>query len=264
MSRAFLRTLRLEFCSLLGKKAPWLVCGGFCLAVLAVRLLPALRQSYLPAIRAKSLLLVVLEFLLPYFLAAALCVGLLPAFAGAEERRVQDTANPCLLGRRGRSAARLLAAGGYALLVCLGLAGAAALLCGIGDAGAPVTQIEDVILSPAWPAGRHAAFAVLSLCMGAALLALLLFAISAAAGDLISAAGTAAVLLLFEFLFHRFSFPLVLREINLWVFFRPYYFFILELFPFSPPGNLLTLTGVLAAGGGIVCLAWGRMHRAGH
>lgn len=268
MSRAFWRTVRLELCSLLGRKPPWLIYVGFCLAVLTVRLFPALQQSYLPAVHADSLLLVVLEFLLPYFLVAALCAALLPAFAGAEERRVRGTAAPCLLGRRGRGAARLLAAGGYALLACLGMAGAAVLLCGGFDAwGAPVTQIGDVTLSPAWPVGRHAAFAVLSLCVGAALLALLLFAVSAAAMDGITAAGTAAVLLLFEFLFHQFSFPLVLREINLWVFFRPYDFFILELFRSSPPADLLALaavlSGILAAGGGIVHFVWRQAQKKG-
>lgn len=53
----------------------------------------------------------------------------------------------------------------------------------------------------------------------------------------------------------RFGFWLPLREFNLWVFFRPCCFFLLELFPFSPMGNLPALGGVLPAAGLLARLA---------
>ncbi len=252
MRRAFLRTVRLEFQNMLGKRLPWLVCGGFCLAVLAVRFCPGLRESYFPSTWAESLLLVVLEFLLPYFLMAALVAALLPVFAGEEERGLRDTAGPCLLGKRRQTFAKVLAAEGYALFLCLGLSGLSVLLCGasggLGELSAEVTQMGDVSLVPVWTVVEQAGFAVLSLGAGCFLLALAVLLISARSRDVISAAGGTAVLLLFEFLFHRFGFKPPLREINLWVFFRPYYFFLLELFPFSPMGNLAALGGVLVVG----------------
>lgn len=249
MKRAFLRTVWLELQNLLGKQLPWLAWAGFCLTVLTVRFSPWLRESYLPTTWAENLLLVVLEFLLPYFLMAALVVALLPVFAGKEERGIRDTATPCLLGKRGRSFAKVLAAEGYALLLCLGFSGSAVLLCGPGDLSAEVTVVGDVHLLPVWTVGGQAAFAILSLGAGCVLLTLVVLFFSARSRDVITAAGAAAVLLLFEFLFHWFGFKPPLREINLWVFFRPYYFFLLELFPFSPVGNLLALAGVLAGGG---------------
>lgn len=253
MKRAFLRTVWLELQNLLRKQLPWLAWAGFCLVVLTARFSPWLRESYLPTIWAESLLLIVLEFLLPYFLMAALVVVLLPVFAGKEERGLRDTAIPCLLGKRGRDLAKILAAEGYALFLCLVFSGSAILLCGavdgLGDLSAEVTVVGDVTLFPVWTVGEQGWFAILSLGAGCVLLTLVVLFISARSRDVITAAGTTAVLLLFEFLFHWFGFKPPLREINLWVFFRPYYFFLLELFPFSPVGNLLTLWGVLAAGG---------------
>lgn len=253
MKRAFLRTVWLELQNLLGKQLPWLVWAGFCLAVLTARFSPWLRESYLPTIWAESLLLIVLEFLQPYFLMAALVVALLPVFAGREERGLRDTAIPCLLGKRGRGLAKILAAEEYALLLCLVFSGSAALLCGavdgLGDLSAEVTVVGDVTLFPVWTVGKQVWFAILSQGTGCVLLTLVVLFISAHSRDVITAVGATAVLLLFEFLFHWFGFKPPLREINLWVFFRPYYFFLLELFPFSPVGNLLALAGVLAGGG---------------
>lgn len=251
MKRAFLRTVWLELQNLLGKQLPWLVWSGFCLAVLTACFSPWLRESYIPTIWAESLLLMVLEFLLPYFLMAALVIALLPVFAGREERGLRDTATPCLLGEQGRNWVKVLAAEGYALLLCLVFSGSAALLCGaggsLGDLSAEVTVVGDVTLFPVWTVGEQAWFAILSLGAGCVLLTLAVLFISARSRDVITAAGATAVLLLFEFLFHWFGFKPPLREVNLWVFFRPYYFFLLELFPFSPVGNLLALGGVLAA-----------------
>lgn len=253
MKRAFLHTVWLELQNLLRKQLPWLAWAGFCLAVLTVRFSPWLRESYLPTICAESLLLIVLEFLLPYFLMAALVVVLLPVFAGKEERGLRDTAIPCLLGKRGRDLAKILAAEGYALFLCLVFSGSAALLCGagggLGDLSAEVTVVGDVTLFPVWTVGEQAGFAILSLGAGCVLLTLVVLFISARSRDVITTAGATAVLLLFEFLFHWFGFKPPLREINLWVFFRPYYFFLLELFPFSPVGNLLALGSVLGTGG---------------
>lgn len=263
MKRAFLRTVWLELQNLLGKQLPWLVWAGFCLAVLTARFSPWLRESYLPTIWAESLLLMVLEFLQPYFLMAALVTALLPIFAGREERGLRDTATPCLLGKRGRNYAKVLAAGGYALLLCLVFSGSAVLLCGaadgFGDLSAEVTVVGDVTLFPVWTVGEQAGFAMFSLGVGCVLLTLVVLFVSARSRDVITAAGTTAVLLLFEFLFHWFGFKPPLREVNLWVFFRPYYFFLLELFPFSPVGNLLALGGVLAGGGMtvlVILLIW--------
>ena len=253
MNRAFLRTVWLELQNLLGKRIPWLVWGSFCLTVLAARFFPRLRESYLPTTWAESLLLVVLEFLLPYFLMGALVAALLPVFAGREERGFQDTAIPCLLGKRGRAFTKVLAAEGYALLFCLGFAGSAILLCGavdgLGDLSAEVTVVGDVTLFPVWTVGEQAGFAILSLGAGCVLLTLVVLFISARSRDVIAAAGATAVLLLFEFLFHWFGFKPPLREVNIWVFFRPYYFSLLELFPFSPMRNLLALAGMLAGNG---------------
>lgn len=262
MKRAFFRTVRLELWHLLGRRAPWLVWGGFCLVTAAVCLSPWLRESYLPVTRAENLLLIVLEFLLPYFLMAALVTALLPVFAGEEERSLRDTAGPCLLGKQGRDLARGLAAEGYALFLCLAFSGTAAFLCrvcgGLGDLAAEVTLIGDVPLPLVWTAGEQAGFAVVSLAAGCFLLTLAVLLVSARSGDAITAAGVTAVLLLFQFLFHRFGFQPLLREVNLWVFFRPYYFFLLELFPFSPAGNLIALEGTLLLLGGIGRLVLGR------
>ena len=58
----------------------------------------------------------------------------------------------------------------------------------------------------------------------------------------IAAVSISTMFLLLEFLFNKFTFPTIIQEYNVWVFFEPYYLFILEIFNISPYTNLLLLS----------------------
>ena len=98
----------LELENLLRKKLVWLIAGGYALAALAVCLLDGFRMSYFYDV--ESLPVELANFVEPYFLAAALIAALAPAFTGDREQNLGQLSATCLAGRKGRCAAKLLAA----------------------------------------------------------------------------------------------------------------------------------------------------------
>ena len=236
-----------ELARLLGRPAVWALGGAYTAAALVVCLFPALRASYFCAIESVPIQL--MNFAAPYFLAAALTSMLSPVFAGERENGTWLIPAACQAGRRGRAAAKLMAA----CLTCVFLCGLftaitffACALCGVWDGTAPVAGVGlEVTLKPVWTANRHFLFAAASLTLGSLPVALFVLWVSCRAHSMLSAASLSGMGLLLEYLFHRFSFPSVLREYNLWTLLEPYSLFILELCPAPPPVSLLALSAAL-------------------
>ena len=256
MIRLVLRAALLEWLHIARRGAAWLLTACFGLLALAACLFEGLRQSYFSA--APSLPLFLLGLAAPPFLALGLAAALCPVFAGREERQVAGLADACRLGRAGGVLAKLLGAlwfgGGLCLLYGLLCAGLPALF-GLYNGSLPVACLgDDLVLHPVWAVWRHLAFALCSLGCGCALLALLALCFSRRASGPGAAAAGCAVVLLLEVLFQRFSFPVFLREYNLWMLFTPYSLFGSTLYPLPPWQNLLLV--MLAFLPAILALLW--------
>ena len=249
----------LELENLLRKKLVWLIAGGYALAALAVCLLDGFRMSYFYDV--ESLPVELANFVEPYFLAAALIAALAPAFTGDREQNLGQPSATCLAGRKGRCAAKLLAAVGFAAVlrgIFWGISVLVPAACGRFDGTLPVEAPGGELGIPAgWTVSRYLLFSLAAGAIGCVVLSVLLLYVSCAASSTAAALSAAGTGVLFEFLFHRFSFFILLKEYNLWMFLKPYSFFCMSLLPFSPAGNLLALWAAVmpvcgAAGWGIL------------
>ena len=115
----------LELENLLCKKLVWLTAAGYVLAALTICLCDSLRQSYFYDV--ESLPIELTNFVEPYFLATALISALAPVFAGDREQNLDQLSAACLAGRKGRTAAKILASCVFAVTIC-GLFGAISVL----------------------------------------------------------------------------------------------------------------------------------------
>lgn len=237
------RVIRLELENLLCKKIPWLLTGGYIAAALVICLWEDLRQSYFAVMESVPVML--LNFAAPVFLVTILLSALAPVFAGDREQNMDQIPAACLAGRRGRNAARVLAAVLYAILTCLFMGGVTFGIswgCGLFDGHRQIRYMGTGLeLVPVWTAWQHFIFSMISLAMASVLLALFILFISCNVKTTIAAVSISGFLVIFEFLFHRFSFPALMREYNVWVFFEPYYFFVMNIFHGTPVENLLAL-----------------------
>ncbi len=238
----------LELENLLCKKLVWLTAAGYVLAALTICLCDGLRQSYFYDV--ESLPIELTNFVEPYFLATALISALAPVFAGDREQNLDQLSAACLAGRKGRTAAKILASCVFAVTIC-GLFGAISVLipaaCGQWDGGLPVESIGGELgLSGRWTVSRYLLFSLASGSAGCVILSLLLLYISCAAASTATALSVSGTGILFEFLFHRFSFFTLLKEYNVWMFLKPYSFFCMNLLPFSPVVNLPVLCAAAA------------------
>lgn len=246
--RAAAACLGWELFRLLTRPAAWGSCAAYTAAALGVCLSPGLRESYFSAIESVPVQL--MNFAAPYFLTVALVAVLSSVFAGERESGTWLIPSACRTGRKGRAAAKLVAAcltcgilcGVFTAVTC-----AVCALCGVWDGAARVAHVGlEVTLSPVWTARQHFLLAAGSLALGSLPIALFVLTVSCRARSALSAVSLSGLVLLLEWLFHRFSFPAILREYNLWTLLEPYSLFILELFPFPPPASLLGLFAALA------------------
>ena len=236
-----------ELENMLAKKSTWLIAAAYTLFSLAICLSEQLRQSYFSL--TESLPVTLYNFVLPYALVLILLSALSPTFAGDRERGIEQIPAACFIGKKGRARAKLIAAVLFAMIICTALVLSTLIICsvsGLTNGGVLIKNIRseaaEVRLKPVWSAFRHIGFSAVSLTVGSVFTGLLVLFISARAKSTISAASISAVVVLFEFLINRFSFPTIMQEYNIWVFLKPYYLFGLETFNISPFVNLVILS----------------------
>lgn len=234
----------LELENFLGRKILWLLTAAYAAFTFAVCLLPDLRQSYFSGIGSVPVML--LDLIAPVVLAGMIISVLSPVFVGDREKNADQIPAACLAGRTGRSIAKMIAAILFSVLVCLVITVItfiATSICGLFDGALEITYVgAELKLAPIWSTWRHFGFSFVCLTVACMELSLFVMFISCSTGTTIAAVSVSSVFVLFEFLFHRFSFPKMMQEYNVWVFFEPYYFFALEIFNSSPYGNLLLLS----------------------
>lgn len=237
-----LKIMVLELEHLLLKKLAWVFMAAYAASALFICLSDGFRQSYFSDTGSVAVTLAV--SVAPYFLVVILVSTLSPVFAGDKERDIYQIPAACLVGRRGRSVAKALASMLFSAISC-SLMGtvtiAAVFACGLFDGGQPL-EYPGIELSAEWTVSQYLTFSLVCLVIGCTVLTLFLLYISCSVTSVITAVSLSSFLVLFEFIFHRFSFPIAIKEYNVWMFFKPYSFWCMRELQFSPFVNLLILT----------------------
>ncbi len=235
-----------ELENLLNKKSTWLIATAYTLFSLVICLSEWVRRSYFSL--TESVPVTLYNFVLPFVLVLILVGVLSPAFAGDKECGIEQIPATCLIGRKGRSFAKLIGAAFFALIISFTLLFVTFIICsfsGLTNVNALIRNIHlestELNLTPLWTALQHIGFSAISLIIGSILVALLVLFVSCCTKNTLSAVSISGTIVLFEYLINRFSFPTIMQEYNIWVFLQPYYLFVLETFNISPLVNLLIL-----------------------
>ena len=236
-----------ELENLLNKKSTWLIAAAYTLFSLVICLSKWLRQSYFSL--TESVPVTLYNFVLPFVLALIFMGAVSSAFAGDKERGIEQIPATCLIGRKGRSLAKLIGVVLFALIISFALVFVTFIICsfsGLTNVNALIRNIHsesaEVNLNPVWTAWQHIGFSAISLTIGSILVAILVLFVSCCTKNTLSAVSISGTIILFEYLINRFSFPTIMQEYNIWVFLQPYYLFVLETLNISPLVNLLILT----------------------
>lgn len=239
-----LKVVRLELENFLCQKTLWVLTVIYTISAFGICLFPDLRQSYFANLESVPIML--LNFIAPVFLVIILTSMLSPVFVGDMENNVDQIPAACLAGRKGRSIAKMLAAIFLAVLLCIivaVIAFAAPFLCNLFDGNLKIEYVgTELELTPVWSTWQHFGFSLISLTVGCIILTLFVLFISCSTRTTIAAVSISNIIVLFEFLFHKFSFPTMIQEYNIWVFFEPYYLFVMNIFNISPYMNLFLLS----------------------
>lgn len=239
--KVILKTAWFEFENLFCKKATWIIAAVYTLISLVICLSEDFRESYFSLIESVPVMLN--NFVLPYVLVVILVISLSPVFAGDKERRIEQIPAACLIGSKGRSIAKLIGAISFSIVVTIAMEATTLILCycfGLVDSGISIKYVgTEVGLNPIWSAGQHICFSLITLICGCIFLTFLVLCISCTVNNTLSAVSVSCIIIFIEFVIHKFSFPTFMQEFNLWIFFRPYYLFITEIFNISPWINLL-------------------------
>lgn len=240
-------TSLLELENLLFKKATWLIAMAYTLFSIVICISENLRQSYFSL--TESVPVTLYNFVLPFVLVFILMSALSPVFAGDREHRIEQIPLTCLIGRKGRSISKLIGAVLFSLIICMSLILDTLIICsffGLIDGNVLINNISSestqLILEPLWTAWQHIGFSAISLIIGSILSALLMLFVSCSTKNTLSSVSICGIIILFEYLINRFSFPTIIQEYNIWVFLQPYYLFVMEIINISPLINLFLLS----------------------
>ena len=242
--KAILGTARFELENLLEKKATWILTAAYTFLTFAVCFFDDLRQNYFSSM--ESLPIALNNFVLPIVLISVLISVISPIFAGDKEQETDQIPAACLVGRKGRSIAKIIGAILFSLTIVLLLEVITLVLCGcfgLCDTEILIRYVNaEIALNPVWSAWMHFGFSAVTLIVGCIILTITVLFVSCSMKNTQSVIGLSGIIVLIEFIINKFSFPALIQEYNIWIFFRPYYLFITELINFSPFENLLLYT----------------------
>lgn len=221
----------------------------YILFLITVNLSDSLQESYFSI--TASLPVMLINFVLPPFLVLIISFSIMPVFASETERNTNQIPFSCYIGRVGRNISKVIAAIIYSILNTLFMILFTFLICCTAGNSTNKNQIiydfgGEIFLKINWNVRQHCVFAAIVLIIGSIALTALILLISSRTKNIITSAGISVIVLTFEFLFNKFSFPVILREYNIWVLFRPYYIYILNIFSFKPYLNLILFTLVFS------------------
>lgn len=242
--KTILRIARLELENLLEKKVTWILTAAYTFFTFIVCISEDLRQSYFSTM--ESLPVELNNFVLPIVLVSILISVISPVFAGDKEQETYQIPATCLVCSKGRNIAKMIGAIIFSITIVLLLETITLVICGcfgLGDTEILIRYVNaEIALSPVWTAWLHFVLATATLIVGSIILTLIILFISCSMHNTQSAISLSSIFVLIEFIVNKFSFPTLMQEYNIWIFFRPYYLFITELINFSPFKNLLLYT----------------------
>lgn len=242
--KIILKIAGFELENLVYRKMNWILAAAYTASAFILCLFDGFRQSYFSDVESVPIILI--HFIAPFFLAAILITALSPVFAGDKEQGINQIPAACLIGSKGRSIAKILAGSIFSVFCCTltGIITAAATsACGLFDGTLKMNRAAAGLELPTeWTVSQYLIFSFVCLCIGCLILSLFILYISCASAALITAVSISGTVILFEFLFHRFSFPIVIKEYNIWMFLKPYSFFMMRFLHFPPLINLLLLS----------------------
>lgn len=239
--KAILKTARFELENLLEKKVTWVLTAVYTFLTFVVCFSDDLRQSYFSTM--ESLPVTLNNFVLPIVLISILISVISPVFAGDKEREIDQIPAACLVGSKGRSIAKMIGAIMFSLTIVLLLEVITLVLCGcfgLCDTEILIRYVNaEIALNPVWTAWLHFGLSTVTLIVGCIILTLFIMFVSCSMQNTLSVISLSSIIILIEFIINKFSFPTLMKECNIWVFFCPYYLFITEIINFSPCINLL-------------------------
>lgn len=245
--KIILSTSLFELENLLFKKTTYIIAMAYTLLSIVICISDNLRQSYFSL--TESVPVTLYNFVLPYVLVLILMCVLSPVFAGDKEHGIEQIPATCLIGRKGRSISKLIGAVLFSLIICTSLVFVTFIICtffGLTNGNVLIKNISSestqLILEPFWTAWQHIEFSAISLTVGSILVALLVLLVSCNTKNTLSSVSICGIIILFEYLINRFSFPTIIQEYNVWVFLQPYYLFVMEILNISPLINLFLLS----------------------
>lgn len=245
--KIILSTSLFELENLLFKKTTWLIAMAYTLFSIVICISENLRQSYFSL--TESVPVTLCNFVLPYILVLIFMCVLSPVFAGDREHGIEQIPSTCLIGRKGRSISKLIGAVLFSLIICTSLVFVTFIICtffGLTNGNVLIKNISSestqLILEPFWTAWQHIGFSAISLTVGSILVSLLVLLVSCCAKNTLSSVSICGIIILFEYLINKFSFPTIIQEYNIWVFLQPYYLFVMEILNYSPFINLFLLS----------------------
>ena len=232
-----------ELENLLSKKIVCISTAGYALTCFVICISRNLRYSYFSI--TESVPVSLNNFILPIVLILILAGSLTPVFAGDKEQGIEQIPATCLIGSKGRSIAKIISATLFSVFMVILLETITFALCfssDLFDTAIPIRYVgTEVKLQPIWTAGEHTVFSISVLTIGCIILSILILFISCICKNTLSAVSLTCIFLLIEFVIHKFSFPTLLQEYHIWIFFRPYYLFTTEIINISPYANFLIL-----------------------
>lgn len=242
--KTILRIARLELENLLKKKATWILTVAYTLFIFVLCFSDDFRQSYFSTM--ESLPVELNNFILPIVLISILISVISPVFADDKEQETYQIPATCLVGSKGRSIAKMIGAIIFSITIVLLLEVITLVICGcfgLCDTEILIKYVDaEIALSPVWTALLHFLLSTVTLVVGCIILTVIILFISCSMQNTQSAISLSGIIVLIEFIINKFSFPTLMQEYNIWIFFRPYYLFITELINFSPFKNLLLYT----------------------
>lgn len=239
----------MEFENLLYNRWSAILLSLYSIITIIISISEYLQKTYFDVISSVPVML--LNVIAPIFLILIIVLSLSQVFAGEIENNTNQIPNTCYLGEKGRNYCKVITGILYSIFIALLICIITFLVCFFTSHFLNANQeiIKDIgyelNLDFSWNVWQHFVFAIISLLSGSVLFSLMVLFISSISKNSITSIGISAVFTMFEFLFHRFSFPIILKEINIFVFFQPYYLYVLNVFRYSPYLNLILLFFIL-------------------
>lgn len=243
--KSVLQICKMEFENLLYNHWSWIIVSIYSIIAIIISVSSYLQKTYFDVI--SSVPVMFLNIIAPIFLILIIVISLSQVFAGETENNTNQIPNTCQIGKKGRNYCKIISGILYSTFIVLLICLITFLVCFFTKhfINANWEVIKDIgyelNLDFSWNVLQHFVFAIISLLSGSIVFSLIVLFISSISKTVITSIGISTVFTILEFIFNRFSFPIISKEINIFVFFKPYYLYVFNIFKFSPYINLILL-----------------------